>query len=345
MGKLNITTEQGKALFTQEVTDRYKEMIQPTGFGRSFFPTKAHASLFVSIEVQRGTEKIASDVIRGGIGNRNKMSRATEKIFKPPLYQEYFDAMELDVYDLDLSPSQFLGFTSSVAEGQATLKNKIERAYELQAWQVLLDGVVTLKNGIDIDFKRKVASKADIGGANYWDQANTDPYKDLEDAGTFLRTIGKAQGGSYNVIMGATAYNAFLNNQKVTTRADIRNFHLDEALAPQRQASGGVPQYKTSAGAYNFNIWTYPEYYEDENAVLQKYMADDSIVVLPEQPRFRLAFGAVPQLTTNGKSVRTGDFVFDDYIDERRKSHEFEVMSAGIAIPTSVDQIYTAKVV
>ena len=49
-------------------------MVNVPSFLRSFFPVKTTASKYVSIEVQRGTEYAAVDVLRGTDGNRNTFS-------------------------------------------------------------------------------------------------------------------------------------------------------------------------------------------------------------------------------------------------------------------------------
>src|ERR1017187_8822852 len=95
----SISTTDAKGLFTNTLIDVYKEKIKSTNFLRSFFPTVESPSLEVSIEVQRGFEKTAVDVVRGTDGNRNTFSKTTEKIFIPPFYREYFDATQLQLYD------------------------------------------------------------------------------------------------------------------------------------------------------------------------------------------------------------------------------------------------------
>lgn len=60
----SITTQMARGEFTKKVIDVYKEKPVVTSFLRSFFPEKTSVTKTVSIEVQRGTEKVAVDVAR-----------------------------------------------------------------------------------------------------------------------------------------------------------------------------------------------------------------------------------------------------------------------------------------
>lgn len=347
---MTISTTDAKALFTKMLIDVYRERPQVMGFLRSFFVDKVESTKELSIEVQRGTEKVAVDVIRGSIGNRNTFARSSEKIFVPPYHREYFDATDLSLYDrlfgsTEIDAGVFTAFLEQVAEKLGMLQDKIERAHEIQCAEVLLTGIVQLVNGTNIDYKRKAGSLVDLGGGNYWTTGTVSPYDTLEAGSEFVRTKGKGQGINYNVLLGSEAYNAFVNNDIVKERADIRNFGLDAIRAPQRESTGGTLHGEVSAGSYKYRLWTYPEFYDDGAGGHISYLDPKSIVILPEAPRFVMGFGAVPQLATTGVGVKKGKFIFGDYIDEREATHDFDVKSAGLAIPVGVDQIYTAKVV
>jgi len=343
-----IPASQARAILTQTVTDIYKEIPQPTGFIRSFFPGKQASTRYVAIEVQRGTEKVAVDVIRGSDGNRNKFGRSTEKIFDPPYFREYLELTELDLYDRmigssNIEESVVNDFASDVAEKLSMLQGKIDRAYELMCAQALIDGIVTMENGDNIDYNRKAGSLEDLSSTP-WTGANN-PFDDLAAGAQFIRKEGKAQGGTYNVIMGELAMAAFLANEFVLERADIRNFSLDKINAPQRNAVGATYHGNVSGGSYSFDLWTYPEFYENESGVLLPYIDDRKIVILPQTPRFHLAYAAVPRLISQPGALSASAYVFGEYMDEKNTSHIMDIKSAGVPVPVAVDQMYTAKVV
>lgn len=354
----SIATQDARGLFTKMLIAVYKEMTRPTTFLRSFFRNVESDTKELSIEIQRGTEKFAVDVLRGTEGNRNDFSRSSEKIFVPPYYREFFDATDLDFYDRlfgsaggQVEALTFQTWLEKVGEKLRLLQDKIERSYERQCAQVFSTGIVQLVNGDNIDFKRKAASLVDVGAARYFSAGTSDPINELKLGAKFIRTAGKATGGVLNVIFGELAFDSFLNNAKVTARADIRNFKLDEISGPQRNAAGGVLHGRVSAGSWEINIWTYPEFLDVAGASTP-YVNDKEMIILPTLPNFVLGFASVPKIFRDMNNAEFPEFiqqvraafVIGNYIDARSDKHVFDIKSAGIAIPVAVDQIYTAQV-
>ncbi|MGR3177850.1 MAG: major capsid protein [Candidatus Anammoxibacter sp.] len=353
-----ITTVDARGLFTKMLIAVYKETTRPTSFLRSFFRVVENDTKLLSIEVMRGTEKIAVDVLRGTEGNRNDFSRSSEKIFEPPYFREYFDATDLDFYDRlfgaaggQVDVLTFEGWLVKVAEKLRLLQDKIERAYELQAAQVFSSGIVTLVNGDNIDFKRKAASLLVLGGGDLWSAAASDPISDLKVAAKFLRTAGKSTGGVVNAVFGELALDAFLTNPAVKERADIRNFKLDDITGPQREATGGVLHGRVTAGSWEVNIWTYPEF-RDLAGVSTPYIDDKEVFVIPLQPNFVHGFASVPKIFRDSANAEFPEFiqqvraafVIGNYVDSRTDKHVFDIKSAGLPIPVAIDQIHTTKV-
>lgn len=351
----SISTTQARGLYTKTIVDLYKERVVPQSFLRSFFAPKESSTKYISVEVQRGTEKIAVDVSRGTEGNRNSFGISNERIILPPYFREYFDGTEIDLYDRifgtsgEVDVNTFTQFMDNIAEKYGVLTDKIDRAYEKQCADVFTTGVITLADNTTIDFKRKTESIIDVADINtnrrWTDSTNSKPFTDLENGAKFLREKGKSSGSVINVIMGAKALAAFLENTKVQSRADIKNFSLDTIAAPQRNSVGASYNGSVSAGAYRFDLWTYPEVYENNAGTLIPYIAEEKVILLPQTPRFTMAYAAVPRLLNDGATPVRGRYVLGDYIDQRNSAHIFDIKSAGVAVPVTIDQIYTMKVV
>jgi len=347
-----ISTTDARALFTKMLIDVYQERIRPTAFLRSFFPTVTAPTKEISIEVERMGEKVAVDVVRGTEGNRNTFSKSTEKIFIPPIYREYFDATQLDLYDRVLGSQGnaqvplFTALLQSVADRMSLLQDKIERAYEIQAAQVLETGKVLLQSATDIDFKRKAASMVDKGAGAYWATGTVDPFADLAAGADFLRKVGRSPDALYNVIIGSTALADLLTNTKFLARQNLFNMALDSVQGPARGAAGMTFNGTVTGGAYKFQLWGYPQFYDDANGVSQPYWNPKKIAIVPLNPRFKLAFAAVPQLIGEpGQMPVQGAYKVGEFIDQRKAVHDFDIQSAGVAIPIAVDTIYTLQVV
>jgi hypothetical protein len=357
-----IAANQARANFTSMCIDVFSDMLTPSTFLRSFFPSEQSYVKYLSIQVERDYELISSDVMRGTEGTRNTFSRSQENVFLPPYYREFFDATEIDLYDrlfgsTAIDMGIYSQLTATVARRLSMLKNKIERRYELQCSQILQTGTVTVVNGDSINFNRKAASLvAYTAGNNFADNA-VNPYSVLEAGCTFLRQSGKAAGSTFNAIMGESAWGAFLTNSIVINRNKLMAWPLDQLTAATRGATGYSYHGQVDAGSYRVNIFTYPEFYDTvatgDVRTSNPYIDAKKVIMIPENPRFKLGFAAVPQLLRSGTGMmedaelaplQASPYVVADYIDPRNTTHIFDIKSAGVAIPTAVDQIYTVTV-
>lgn len=347
---ISIPTTQAKELFTQKLVARFADNTKPKAFGRSFFKEVESDTKLISIEVQRENEFVAVDVVRGTEGNRNVFDKSTEKILLPPYYNEFFDMTTLDLYDAlyaqpDVSAINFGKFLDSANAKLESCMDKIDRAYELQTWQVLTTGIVALRAGTSIDFKRKPASIVDTGAGTYWATSTVDPDTILLAGATFLKETGKVEGAVINVILGEQAFQDYKNNAIVKARALQVQWGLEALIPAQKDALGRSYHGQVSVGSYLMRFWTYPDFYKNAAGTNVKYMDTKKIIMVPEMTANVLSYAAVPQLLTTGIAPKKGKFLVYDYIDTRATAHILGVKSAGVAIPVGVDQIYTAKVV
>jgi len=322
-------------------------------FLRSFFEPVESFTKEVSIEVQRGSEKTAVDVYRHSGGNRNTFDKFTEKIFVPPYFDEFLTLNEHRLYDqviaslgMDGSDLLFSQMTMEQAEQLIGIdKRKLNVTIEVQVKEIFETGQVTLNSGTNINYGRKAGSLVDKGVGNYWTTGTVSPFKDLEDGCNFLRKEGKAHGATFNVIMGSSALEDFLNNTIVKERGEIDSFSLDSVTAPIRNSVGAAMHGIVSAGSYKVRIWSYPQFFEDANGVLQPYVDPKLCVLLPENQIGKESYSAVPQLIKDGTIPQKGRYLIADYIDEKHTAHELHIKSAPLCVPVKIDQIYTVQVV
>jgi hypothetical protein len=352
---MSIHLEQHRNPFTQTVIAIYKENAPVGSHFSSMFEPVPTESKYVSIEVERGTEKIAVDVNRLGGGNRNTFSKSTEKIFLPPMYDEFFDATGLDVYDKMVNSPRNAKLTGSTAVGVAKklleLQKKVRRAEELQAAQVMETGIVVLKNGDNIDYKRKATSKVDAGGAGgYWTVTTTDIETQLKNIGNFFRTEGKSNVNTIDMTLSGAGYIALKKSDYFKTDANYNNVQLNDIRKPEKRPSGVVYNGQISAGSYIFNIWVYDETYEDNAGATQRYMAENQAAFSPVSGvEFNAAYGGLPTVINDPARVEfpkyisnvASRFMIYNEISQNRTSHLFGIRSAPLYVPVTVDRIYT----
>lgn len=350
---MNIQTTDAQGLYTKKLIDTYKERISPPEFLETYFPTGAGDitdTLELSVMVQRTTEKVAIDVVRGTDGNRNQFSKSSEKIFISPYFREYFDQNAMSAYESAwrgswISGNAFARLINDAADHAMELENKIRRAYEIQRSQILESGIMTFNAGVgSIDFKRKAGSMVDLTGAGgYW-SANSDLFAQIQAGCIWLRKFGKVSTYSFDLICGNTAIASMFANTKFLARQDLFNMKLDAIAPPRKTASGGVYHGTLTAGPYQVNIFSYPEYYENASGTMTDILNAKIAVLLPPSPKFKTAYAMTPQLLSPGQAPQTGKFILSEYVDKKKRTREFHVESAGMPIPTAVDQMYTMQV-
>ena len=355
-----ISIQNHSDLIASKVVGKFKEDIPVRAGFSGFFPRETTPTLHIDVEVERDNDLIAVDVMRFTEGNKNKFTRATEHKYVPPFYREDYDFARDEVY----MTTAALGATNVSAANQAIAQNalknvrknrkKIERAIRKQQAEVLQTGIVQLKNGDSIDFRRKAESIVDLGSAKYWSQADSKPADSFSDAMRFLRDVGNATGGTINAIMRTEAMDALLANESFQTILDSRRMDRARIDMPQfNEASGLAFHGQVAGGDFAINLWTYNEKYTDGAGATKYYLDSDNVVVLPSDFQGKTVFGGLPYMrnqTVGGVAakvpgVKEAEFLLRGYSDEKTISSTLELTSAPLVVPFTIDKIYTMKVI
>lgn len=345
-----IPVVQLREALTQNLIDVFIEETPKPTFIKSLFKDDLSPTRYVSIEVERNTEKVAVDVMRGADGNFNAWPKSTQKVYDPPYFKENMFVTEFDLYDQVIgsggnNPAMFARLVNQMASRANELKAKIDRGYEKMAIAVLETGIITPKQGEAINFNRKAGSIVDLGSAGgYW-ASNNDVFVQLQAAGTWMRKVAKCDDFIFNVIMGDQALADFLNNTKVLARQDIFHYNPDAIIAPTKQNSGAIYHGTVSANSYRFQLWSYPQYY-DIAGVSTARLNPKLATVIPANPRFIMAYANLPQLLgADGSVPAPMAYRMERFLNEENKTDKFSIDSAAIPIPVQVDAIYTMKAV
>lgn len=280
---------------------------RPLGFLTRFFTIKPggiFAGTKIAIDVERYGEDVAIVIRRCTGPNLNDFDIFTTKEFEPPSYGESFP---LDVCELlsrmagvDPFTAAYLGDAAQVQDkmlrGFGLISDKIMRAVELQASQILQTGQLTLVNAAgetvyDLDFKPKATHFPTVG-VSWSVTATADPLSDLESLATVIRADGQVEPNI--LIMGATALRFFVRNTEVKEQLDNRHFEVGE-IAPQFTNSGATLYGHVWVGTYRFAIWAYPETFKDpQTGNVTKYINDDKVVMISDSTRMDMVSAKVP---------------------------------------------------
>lgn len=320
---------------------------------QGLFPRQAYDAEMLQIAVRRNKQLVAVDVERCTDPHKNTFSRSTEKLFIPPFYKESFDFCKCDGYKQSYGAGIIPNASTARAIGRSAMdeleaiRNKVERAMELQRAQVLESGIVVLKNGDSIDYKRKAESlaTADIP----WNDTDADPMADIVKGMEFLRSEGQSSATTINAIFGANAFANFLANPKVVETAGFRRIERINVVMPQfDNVSGMAFQGQFAAGDFVINIFTYNETYLDpnDNETKLRYVDTDHVILVPEDFEGETAFATTPMVRGNSESGYyvtnvQGEYTVYDIIDQVRAAWEVILQSAPLVIPVTIDRIYT----
>lgn len=283
----------------------FTRMRRPTKFLQSFFTMKP-GSVFngkkVEIDIQRFGEDVAVALRQGKGPNLNDADIVTTKEFEPPKYGEAFPA---DVEDLVARSEGVDPYSDAYVPYAQKLVNKlmkyfmlgmdkIVRGVELQASQILQTGKLLLTDAggtvYELDFKPKATHLPTVTTA--WSNTASDKLADLEALGDVIRADGQVNPDT--LIFGATALRQFLADAKVQAALDKRRINIGE-VSPRAAQSGATFIGMIWIGAYEYQMWTYPEGYKHPvTGVFTKYVDDDKVVMLSSQTRFDRLSAVVP---------------------------------------------------
>jgi len=354
-----ITLNQHRAAITQKAIARYTDEAPVRAGLSAFFPTQTSTAKQVSIEVERNRQLIAVDVQRSTDPNRNTFSKSTEKLFVPPYYNEAWDFTATDRYDdtfgVGASPSHqdAVNMITFASKRLTSMRAKIMRAIELQRAQAVTSGIVQLVNGDNIDYKRKSAAVGAVAGSGNWTASTGKPADDIATGCNFLREEGLSSVANVHCILGQDAFAAFMNNDQIKEKADFRRISRLELGMPQfDNVTGLVFHGQLATADYKVNIWTYNEFYEATNGDKTKYIEVDKMILIPDDFNGVTAYAGTPLIVRDASNAEypayiaqnEGEFTVNNCIDQVKKAHWFEIASAPLAVPVSIDRLYTLAV-
>jgi len=284
----------------------FKQMRRPTGFLQSFFtvkPGNVYDGKKVAIDIQRFGEKVAVALKSGTGSNLNDADIVTTKEFEPPAYGEAFPADVSDLIErqagVDPHTDAYNGYTGKLVSKIMTYfmlaMDMITRGVEVQASQILQTGKLVLtgyagETRYELDFKAKATHFPTVGTA--WSAAGSDKLGDLEALGDVIRADGKVNPDI--LIFGAKALRLFKDDEAVQKQLDNRRMDIG-MIAPRQMMTGATFQGTVWIGSYEYQMWSYPEGYEDpQTGDFTKYVEDDNVIMLSSNTRFDRTSARVP---------------------------------------------------
>lgn len=340
----------------------FRQIRSPTGFLSRRFTIKpggVYSGDKVAIDIQRFGEDVAVAIKKCTGPNLNDIDIFTTKEFTPPAYGEAFPLAACDLLSRMAGVDPFTAAYTSyagqlvalIAQGFRVIDDKIQRAVELQASQILQTGKLTLTDDAgltvyELDFKPKVTHFPTVGTA--WATAATaTPIDDIRALGDVIRTDGKVNPD--RLTFGDKAFSDFLVTAQVKEHLDNRRIEVG-FIDPSMGDSGAVNQGRIWIGSYFYDIWTYPEEFKSpETGLPIKYIANDKVIVDSTRTRYDMASALVPLplgpdprvegLLPGRMSSREGGFdvTSNIYTTPNGKQIMGELESRPLLIPVQID--------
>lgn len=295
-------------IVTKRMIEAYIQMASPTAFFAGMFASPAqnfHNSEEVEIDILRNDEDVSIVVQDLSTGYRmNAEDIYTNKAFKPPIHKE---AVTLNSEDLlkrmpGKNPFENPEFRAALVTrmfGKMTkIENKIRRAIELQASQVLQNGTVTLTDSsgaalYTIDYKPKATHFPTVGTA--WTAGAGDPLADLEALAEVVRNDGQADVDE--IIVGSAAFDAMLQNTKLKDRFDNRRVEMGRIAPMEKRGNGGNYRGVLEIGNYKVDVWTYGGRYKNPNGgAMTQFLTPANVVMRASSGRMDATFGSIPNI-------------------------------------------------
>jgi hypothetical protein len=355
-----ITLLEHSRALTSKIVGKFEEDIPVRSGFSGWFPEETTPTYEVDIEVQRDNDLIASDVVRFTEGNKNKQSRVSEHKYIPPYFKEDYDLQRDQVYMNTIALAvgmESANVNAVIAKNavKAIRKNrdKIVRAIRKQQADVLQTGIVTLKNGDNINYNRKSGSMVALTGGALWSVPTTaDPIGDLRRGMTFLRNIGNSSGSAVNVVMRGDAFSAMMAADQMTKQGAyvVEQIQRINVGMPQfTESTGFALQGRVAAGDFVVNLWTYNEKYTNDAGQTVYYLDNANVIMIPDDFQGKTIFGGLPTLNENSGGFDTpgiveADYLIRSYSDKKTISSTIEITSAPLVVPFTIDKIYTLKV-
>lgn len=266
--------------------------------GRDYPPTST-----IEFDFRRGRRKMAPFVAPLVGGKVMERQGYETRFFKAP---RIAPVRALRIPDLEprlMGETIYSGRTEAdraaelLAGDSEFLDEAITRREEWMCRQVLINGgiTVTAENGyqqvinyLEFGLPASNTSNHELVAVK-WDQAASDPLKDLETAR--LNTI-KLSGIAPNVaLFGTNAASVFIRNASVQQLLDNRRIEMG-LIQPTIQ-SNSVVRFATLPG---LECYSYAEYFEDDAGALFPMLPPDLVMLLSTNVQNKIVYGAFTQL-------------------------------------------------
>lgn len=291
---------------TYHLIEMYVSEATPVPFLTQLFrspPRNFHTSEKVSIDIMRDDAEVAIVIQDLSVGTReNELTYYQNKGFTPPIYDESATITAWDMINRMpgqqqiVDPDYLANATEACFRIFRKLEQKIRRAVELQAAQVLQTGKLTLTDSAgrplyNLDFGPRSAHFPTVG-VN-WGGGSAVPLEDIGALGDVVRRNGREVPS--RLIFGKRAWRRFFADANV--KALFNTLRIDVGTIKPIMRGGASFKGTITIDNYDYEMWVYDGTYIDPvTRALKEYIDQDSVIMLSADSRLDLTYGAIPMI-------------------------------------------------
>lgn len=271
---------------TRTMLEAIEQMKRPFTFLRDTFFKKVSQfeSETVDVDIVKGKRRMAPFVSPVSAGKQVERTGFSTNTIKPGYIKPFMITTAADL--LKRQPGQLLyqgGQTieqraqAQLGKDLAELMDMIDRREEWMAAKALDLGKITMKikgetadKTVEVDFLMAANHKITLAGNDVWsDTVNADPVADLQAWASRVRQDSGVN--PTDVVMGTDACSAFINHPKVKAVMDMRAVDMGE-INPRQLPNGVSYVGRVKAPGLTVDVWTYEEWYVDEDTATEEPM-------------------------------------------------------------------------
>lgn len=311
-----------------------------------FKNTRTFDTKNVDIDIRRGKRRVAVYVSPQDPGHLSERIGFSTYSYTPPYIKEKRVIEPADLLFLRNFGANIYSPTNPrerlakmIADDLRELDEMITRAEELQASQALFGGQVNFRANDQAVVFPVTPSHSIATMSNYWDDALGTP---LDDLRAWRTMIIKDSGVTPNIILcGTDAAIALMGNpQLATNTGQISSIKIDRGIIrPEIMPNGAT--YIGFFRDVNCDVWSYDDWYEDSNGVLQPYVPVNKVFFGSTNARMDRLYGVIQDLKVLAAVPRFAK----SWESEDPSMRFIELQSAPLMVPHDLDSYVVATVI
>jgi hypothetical protein len=180
-----------------------------------------------------------------------------------------------------------------IADILRTQNNGIRRRWEWMAARAVIDGAVIIEGEnyprSQVGFGRNAANTKTLLTGARWSETTATPLDDIENWS--IEMFERSGATPTRITMGLAAWRAFISHQSVRDMLETRRGSQNSM---ETGPGGGEPfQRRGTLSSNGLEVWTYNDYYVDNNGAIVRFMSTNDVVLTSPAIRGVRAFGAI----------------------------------------------------